>query len=106
MKLNRITVKLFIAASLFWLAVPFSHAGDPVRVMDQKTQQAMSPAQALELLKQGNQRFVKGNTMGWDYQAQVGVVIGICQGLTAGQTVAEVLMVAVVLQWPRLAVEK
>jgi carbonic anhydrase len=39
--------------------------------LTQEAQAAITPAKALEMLKEGNERFVSGNSIEWDYLAQV-----------------------------------
>jgi len=46
-------------------------AGTAVAALGRASQAAITPARALELLKQGNERFASGKTMARDYLAQV-----------------------------------
>ena len=48
-----------------------AHAGQTAVTQNQKTQAAMTPQQALQMLKDGNRRFVEGNPLQRDLMQQV-----------------------------------
>jgi carbonic anhydrase len=50
---------------------PLKQASSHPPVMTQAAQSSISPDQALQLLKEGNARFVSGNTLAHDWQRQV-----------------------------------
>lgn len=54
-----------------WLLPQSALAGDPAMTMTREAQQAMTPAEALARLKQGNKRFVEDKMVNRDYREQV-----------------------------------
>ena len=63
-------VALAFVLMCFW-AVGAVHAKGYDVALTQEAQAAITPAKALEMLKQGNERFVRGKMMKRDYLAQV-----------------------------------
>ena len=63
-------VALAFVLMCFW-AVGAVHAKGYDIALTQEAQAAITPAKALEMLKQGNERFVRGKMMKRDYLAQV-----------------------------------
>ena len=69
MKVNRLKVMAPGIAILFAM-IGVVHAGSDV-TLTRKSQSAITPDIGLEMLKQGNQRFVSGKTVKRDLMAQV-----------------------------------
>ena len=63
-------VALAVALTCFW-AFSAAHADAADVALTQESQAAITPAKALELLKQGNERFVSGELKKRDLLAQV-----------------------------------
>lgn len=53
------------------LALNVAAADSPAATMTRETQQAITPAEALAMLKRGNQRFMDGKMVNRDYAAQL-----------------------------------
>ena len=72
MKTTRTSIFLTCALALT-ICTTTASAADAVEsgVMTQSMQAAITPAKALEMLKEGNERFVSGSTAGVNYLAQV-----------------------------------
>ena len=72
--MSNITKSLLVALAFvlmcFW-AVGAVHAKGYDVALTQEAQAAITPAKALEMLKQGNERFVRAKMMKRDYLAQV-----------------------------------
>lgn len=65
---------LFLAlAVVLTNLLPFGalHAESAGVALTREAQVAITPAKALEMLKQGNERFVGNKTVPWDYRAQI-----------------------------------
>ena len=72
MKTTRTSIFLTCALALT-ICTTTASAADAVEsgVMTQSMQAAITPAKALEMLKEGNERFVSGSSAGVNYLAQV-----------------------------------
>lgn len=75
MKLNLINLVL-LSFTLVVINTSAPAYADNAAVMTKQAQEVMTPAQALDLLKQGNQRFASGNMKPRDYLAQVKQTVG------------------------------
>ncbi|WP_022836088.1 carbonic anhydrase family protein [Salisaeta longa] len=71
------TLRYLLFAFLFTLYVPVAAAQDPATARDlaapltAETQAALSPTEVIQLLKDGNQRFINGEALERDFMAQV-----------------------------------
>jgi carbonic anhydrase len=68
--ISRLTLSALLIAGSIIISVT-ANAGGGSNAMTQKQQAAITPAKALSMLKQGNQRFVSGEMTNTDYVAQV-----------------------------------
>ena len=69
MKVNSVKV-MALAMAMFFAMIGAVHA-DSVGTLTREAQAAITPDKAIEMLKQGNQRFVSGKTVERDLLAQV-----------------------------------
>jgi hypothetical protein len=69
MKIYRLGVMAFAVAMVLWM-VGAAHA-DGGGTLTREAQAAITPDKAIEMLKEGNQRFVSDNTVNRDLLAQV-----------------------------------
>jgi carbonic anhydrase len=72
--MNNAITRLILSALLIASGISISiavSAGSGSNALTQKQQAAITPAKALSMLKQGNQRFVRGDMTNTDYVAQV-----------------------------------
>jgi carbonic anhydrase len=68
--ISRLTLSALLIAGGFIISVT-ANAGGGSNALTQEQQAAITPAKALSMLKQGNQRFVSGEMSNTDYVAQV-----------------------------------
>ena len=68
--ITRLILSALIIASGISISIAVS-AGSGSNALTQEQQAAITPAEALSMLKQGNQRFVRGDMTNTDYVAQV-----------------------------------
>jgi carbonic anhydrase len=68
--ITRFTLSVLLIASGISISIAVS-AGNGSNALTQEQQAAITPAEALSMLKQGNQRFVQGDMTNTDYVAQV-----------------------------------
>jgi len=69
MKLNRVKV-MTLTITIFFVMIGAVHA-DNGATLNREAQAVITPDKAIEMLKQGNQRFVSGKTVERDLLAQV-----------------------------------
>ena len=69
MKINR--VKVMAATIALFFAMIGAARADGNTTLTRETQAKITPNKAIEMLKQGNQRFVSGKTIARDFRAQV-----------------------------------
>ena len=68
--IKSLLLSLALALPVFWVAGVVQAAATDV-ALTREAQAAITPARALEMLKQGNERFVNGKTLPRDFLAQV-----------------------------------
>ena len=68
--ITRLTLSALLIASGIFISIA-ANAGGGSNALTREQQAAITPAKALSMLKQGNQRFVRGDMTNTDYVAQV-----------------------------------
>ncbi len=71
MRYRQLIVGVLLLGTGCWLFPQSALAYDPAMTMTREAQQAITPDEALAMLKRGNKRFVEGKMVHRDYAAQV-----------------------------------
>ena len=69
--MNRFNFGTYIVAAMMLLTFASCAQAQRVDALDKEAQDAITPAKALEMLKEGNERFVNGNMLNRNLMAQV-----------------------------------